>query len=379
MAHLDPATWLMLAAAVAALAVAPGVYAASPRATVNRLLALYLVLVGANFVANRIPVFFEGLTQLTYNATVYEHATNFAVPFAYLLFMGAALDTPLARPLRHRVARLLLLAGIAAAFVVVVGFHETYFEMTYFPEIGESYPIAPAWAHEVQSPLWMAVGVFGLLASLHARHRAPRGSLARRRANGYALAFGVQDVGFVVVPSLHVLGVHNDLGWGLALLLSVGLLARALLRDQLFDFDLKLKWTLKQSTTAAIFVGVFFVVSETAQEIFQESVGPYLGIAAAGLLVFAMAPLQRFTERLADRAMPSVQPTPAYIAYKKLEVYRAAAESAMETGGVDARERAALERLRDKLGIAPQDAAAVDAEVLEGTHAARPAQRDLLV
>jgi hypothetical protein len=92
---------------------------------------------------------------------------------------------------------------------------------------------------------------------------------------------------------------------GVARTLCVGLLAYAIVRHQVLGIDVKLKWTIRQSTVAAAFIGVFFVVSESASNFFAQSgLGPYLGIAAAGMLVFAMAPLQRAAERVASAAVP---------------------------------------------------------------------------
>lgn len=79
----------------------------------------------------------------------------------------------------------------------------------------------------------------------------------------------------------------------------------AIVRHQLLGIDFKLRWTISKSTIAAVFVAVFFVASEVAQQLFGAAFGgAYAGIIAAGALVFAMAPLQRAAERLAEKAVP---------------------------------------------------------------------------
>ncbi len=50
-----------------------------------------------------------------------------------------------------------------------------------------------------------------------------------------------------------------------------------------------------------------------------------LATVAAALVVFFMAPLQRFAERIASAAMPNTHDTPQYAAFRKLQVYQAAA------------------------------------------------------
>ncbi len=94
---------------------------------------------------------------------------------------------------------------------------------------------------------------------------------------------------------------------------------------------------------------------------------PVIGSSAnkAGLLsrmTFAITPLQKAAERFAHRALPAVQDTPEYLAFKKLEVYQAAVESTIDLADGD-RARAFLDRLATTLSIAPQDRAAVERDV----------------
>lgn len=141
------------------------------------------------------------------------------------------------------------------------------------------------------------------------------------------------------------------------------LVSYAIVKHQLFDIDLKIKWTIKQTTLLAIFIGVFFVVSESAAQFFQSQLGPYLGIAAAGLLVLFIAPLQSLAGKVSNVAMPSVRRSSDYIAFKKLEVYQATFENIWRDGAVTEKERRILENLREKLAIQPEDALQVEADV----------------
>jgi hypothetical protein len=141
----------------------------------------------------------------------------------------------------------------------------------------------------------------------------------------------------------------------------------ALLRAQLFDIDLKVKWTIKQSTVAAAFIGVFFVVSESASNFFASSgLGPYLGIAAAGLLVFAMAPLQRAAERVASAAMPGVKAGSELSRHERLGLYREQLRVAYADSVVDRNERALLLSTRRYLGISTEEAERLEHEVVQG-------------
>ena len=114
---------------------------------------------------------------------------------------------------------------------------------------------------------------------------------------------------------------------------------------------------------AITFVALFFVVSELAATLFSERMGTVLGIMAAGALLFALAPLQRVAERVADAAMPRVKETDESRMVRKREVYRAAVESALHDGVVTARERDVLATLAHQLGLSAGDARALEGEV----------------
>ncbi|MGQ0536476.1 MAG: hypothetical protein ACT4PT_10430 [Methanobacteriota archaeon] len=93
---------------------------------------------------------------------------------------------------------------------------------------------------------------------------------------------------------------------GFSQLLSAFVLTYAILRHQLLGLDVKVRFAISKSTIAAVFIAVFFVASEAAQQFFGERSGSqYLGIVAAGALVFAIAPLSRLAERVAYQLVPT--------------------------------------------------------------------------
>lgn len=137
------------------------------------------------------------------------------------------------------------------------------------------------------------------------------------------------------------------------------LIAYGILKTQLFDIDLKIRWTIRQSTVAAAFVAVFYLVTEGADRLLADELGNWIGLLASAMRVLFLAPLQRFAERVATVAMPNTQNTPEYAAFRKLQVYSAALEDALP-GGISAKERALLNHLRESLGIAGADAEALE-------------------
>lgn len=152
--------------------------------------------------------------------------------------------------------------------------------------------------------------------------------------------------------------------WGFWNAAGALILAYGVLRTQVFDIDLRVKAGLRRGTVGAVFVAVFFVASEGTAAFLSEWLGAAVGLGAAALLVFALAPLQRMAERISDRAMPTVVDTEEYRVVKKRELYRAAMESAASDGVITERERDLLATLAQELGLGPAEARAIEREAM---------------
>lgn len=232
-------------------------------------------------------------------------------------------------------------------------------------------PTPWAWASFVAAPLALIPSLLavGLLV-----HRWVRDGLLASRGRRVFLTVVVLAFASGLLVGLVSQGVLKR-SWSIFVLglwrvsLPIGV-TYAILRYQLFDIDLKVKLTIERSALVAVFGAAFFVGSELLEKLLPfDSV--LLGIASAGLIALALKPIERYAHRLADNLLPTVkEKSPDYLADRKLDVYRAAVESALEDGDVSAKERSVLERLRGKLGIAPDDASRV--EVSLGLH---PMQR----
>lgn len=271
----------------------------------------------------------------------------------YPPFLAAALGTKLTRPFADKRVRIGIAIAAAALFFATLTTPMT---------IGASMLYAA-----LALVFWFAFG-----ASINAWLKAT--GPARTRARSFAIAFGVRDVlwGYVYLQTVlqvwagTMAEVPSDpkdpimLWYAHGTLLAVPLIAYGILRTQLFDIDLRIRWTIKQSTLAAAIVTIVYVLSEGASRLLSSELGSIAGLLAAGLVVFFLAPLQRFAERVASSAMPNTHNTPEYAAHRKLQVYEAAVAEALQGGGITQKERALLNRLRDTLGIA-----VVDAEALE--------------
>jgi hypothetical protein len=277
----------------------------------------------------------------------------------YAPFLAAALRTDLTRPFATKTAFVGLL-GIATVAVLSV-----YFAPTVYGPV----------------PLYLLLcSLFGyaLFASIKAWRSAV--GAARARAKSFALAFGIRDVCWFIAYGWAILGIHNGtysivdadvtsavyVTYALGTLLAVPLIAYGILRSQLFDIDLRIRWTIKQSTLAAVFVAIVYLISEGADRYLSSELGSLPGLLASAMVVFFLAPLQRFAERIASIAMPNTENTLEYAAFRKLQVYESALSDALQDTQISATERSLLNTLRDTLGISIADAETMETELLQG-------------
>lgn len=152
-------------------------------------------------------------------------------------------------------------------------------------------------------------------------------------------------------------------GYGLSRLAGVAILAYAIVRHQLLGIDVKLRWGISKTTVAGAFIAVFFVASELAQQFFGETLGSsYVGILAAGALVFAIAPLSSLADRLAEKAVPVAGPASVD---GSVDAYRRAVRLAMR-GGITREEEHDLAFLADRLGVGAKRALEVREELERG-------------
>lgn len=279
----------------------------------------------------------------------------------YPPFLGLALRTPLVQPLTSVTARIVLAVAATILFLAVFLTPLEYGAVFLYASL-------------------VILFVFALVSSIHAWHLSQ--GAAKSRAAAFSAAFGFRDICWsyayggaiwMIWSQEYAVVETNASGapyivYALGTLIAVPLIAYGILRTQLFDIDLRLRWTVKQSTLAAAIVAVIFLVSEGAEQFLSEELGNVAGLLAAAVLVFFLAPLQNLSERFASMAMPNTTDTPEYIAYRKMQVYEEAVREALAEGGISRKERVLLERLRDSLGISEIDARAIDRDLAgEGT------------
>jgi hypothetical protein len=350
---------LGLGAVAACWALAVVLYRVGSTGSAARMLALLLVVEGVVLVTagfldltlNLTDSFYEKY-PIWWQITAIVHTIGDCAMLAlYPPFLAATLRTKLTRPFAARRMRVGLgVVSVALFFAVFLS----------PPEIGLTL---------LYATMSLLFG-YALVASIHAWRVAVSG-IARTRAGIFALAFGLRDLcwGFIYAHgiSLIVRGLMGEsepaffsIIYAGGTLFAIPLITYGILRTQLFDIDLRIRWTIKQSTLATIFVTLIFLISEGADRLLSAELGNFAGLLAAAVVVFFLAPLQRFAERVASVAMPNTHNTPEYAAHRKMQVYEAALAEALQEGGISGKERSLLNRLRDSLDIS-----ATDAETME--------------
>ena len=363
MTEMDFWGTLALVAVAMSWALAAVLFRVSTPGSVARKLSLLLVIEGMTLGSSDAPLFV--LTSLAAflnahpsyaNARYLVHAFGDCAMLAlYPAFLAAALGTRMTRPFSDRRVRAGLMVVVASLFLFVV-----------FSQYGLI----------SLSLLFLALVAtfsYALVASVQAWYTST--GAARSRALAFVLAFGFRDLcwgynyafaTWEMWTGRTPLAEGVDLGYVcyiLGTLFAVPMIAYGVLRTQLFDIDLRIRWTIKQSTLAGLVVSIIFFISEGASTFLSAELGSLAGLLAAAVVMFFLTPLQRFADRVASAAMPNTKNTPEYVAFRKMQVYEAALAEARSEGGISDRERALLVRLRDSLGISATDAETIEREL----------------
>lgn len=360
MFQLDSTGFLALIACAMCWSLAVVLYRVGSAGSVARVLALLLFVEGLTMVSTGyLDLFMTETTRALpwYPAwlqieTVVHTFGDCAMVALYPPFLAVALQTKLTQPFGRMRARIALwVVSAALFFAVLLGPIEFGGVLLYL--------------------LTCLVFSFALVASIQAWYMAT--GEARTRARAFTLAFGFRDLCWGIVYGGALWHIWNGtyqvvdtnatgffyIIYALGTLFAVPLIAYGILRANLFDIDLRIRWTIKQSTLAGMFVAIVYLLSEGADRLLSSELGNFAGLLASAFVVFFLAPLQRFAERVASVAMPNTVNTPEYVAYRKMQVYEAAITEAQQ-GGISEKERALLNHLRDSLGISSADAAALE-------------------
>lgn len=141
-------------------------------------------------------------------------------------------------------------------------------------------------------------------------------------------------------------------------------MAYGLLRFRIMDWDEHIRTgiraTLRTGGLAALFVLVFFGLTEAAQRLLVlGSKSQIVGLIGAGLLALGLRPLERAADRFATRLVPPHQWARKI---RRQDLYRANYEELTADGGLSDQERRMLKTLGHGLGLEPSEAAAIESQ-----------------
>lgn len=146
----------------------------------------------------------------------------------------------------------------------------------------------------------------------------------------------------------------QGIGDALASLAIAAFAGYALLKHRLFDLDVKLRWTISRGAVAAVFLAIFFIAAQLAQNFLSDTYGWMMGGVIAGVMLFAIAPIQRMAERVAVAAVPAATAGED----RRMEVYRLALALALSDRAITRDEERHLAKLAEELGVSHTEALA---------------------
>ena len=166
------------------------------------------------------------------------------------------------------------------------------------------------------------------------------------RVAGWYYTRMAEDFGLVIAPILEVVGCF--------------VLMYAILRYQLMGVDVIVK-RITRGALFAIMMGTTFVtVGNTIEffleeKLFQGQVP--LGFLVAGFVAaIAMLPIQKATEKIANRIFPHAGSTaPDIVSQRRMEIYEAQLRYALLDGTLKQKELSMLTSLRDSLQLKPEE------------------------
>jgi hypothetical protein len=342
------------------------IYTTNPRRLQNRTLSLYLILTSTGFGIGAGWLFAAADASTAIGLQAVANVGLFCSWPIYLVFLST-LPTRRVSFLRHRPVRAGLLATSAIlAAIVVLNYDRISAAPVSTPYAPFEIPFQPLAIHVLEAQVLVTASL-GILAALATFAEASPGTATRRQARWYAATFVVWDTLQLIAFSL-VEAASRGFGDVVAFytiaagvmapaatLLFALMLSYSILKAQLFDIDLRIKWGVHRGTIAAIFLGVFLVGFAVAEQYFQKY-GVIVGGLSAGLLLIAARPVERAARRMTDAAMPNVKDTTEYRTVRKRDVYSAALTEALADGELSPKDRSVLAALQDHLGISALEA-----------------------
>ncbi len=336
-----------------------------PDSAINRRLAMLLFLEGTVTLTLNGGTFLVESAQAAWALAGVGYVAVWIKTWAYYHFLSS-LPVPMARRMARPLPRIIL-AGFTVFAVATWFIWPTFYVGSVVPgpnNIG--WAAMPGAGLMIGMIFWSIVFLAAIGFSIAALRRAAT-ETTRQVAKAFVISFGFRDTMFAATTAaLLIAGPTSSLVPAIMLLIPITysiypvLLGFGLLKYQVFDIDVKLRFVIKQSTLVGVATVVFLVLGELLENVVQDVAGQAISLATAVGLAFVVKPVRTLADRLAHRAVPAKD-----LDAQRLLVYRAALEGAWEDGGVDLDESRMLARLRSQLGLSDTEAKRVTSEVLQ--------------
>lgn len=167
-----------------------------------------------------------------------------------------------------------------------------------------------------------------------------------------------EDVAGAILGTLFILAAI------LFILVPPFAMAYGLLKYQVLDIDVKVRFTIRHSVVATVFLACYVAATELAGELVTNQTHSALaGFAALVPLALFLHPLQRMADRVAARALPPPDDAEKYREFRRWEVYRATFEGLTADRKLTVQERRVLQTLAKTLSLSDSAASSIEEEV----------------
>ena len=159
-----------------------------------------------------------------------------------------------------------------------------------------------------------------------------------------------------------------------AILLGYALVRQVTTALDVIQLDLRAAAAVRRGTVGGILVAIFFVISESAAQIFSQFaatqemspvVSQLIGILGAAVLLVILHPLNRLGERLSTSILPTSKPLDDLRDQERARIYEEQVELAWADGSITRKERLLLDRLREQLKLPVSQAVAMESRAVK--------------
>jgi hypothetical protein len=273
---------------------------------------------------------------------------DFLMLVLYPIFVAYALPVKFLKPLTTPVGRYTL---YTIGLILCVLFMLIHFSVI------ESDMVVDMWLYEAMVIMFVVMFVISLVGV-----KAAKTKLAKEKALAFVCAFGFRDLAWAALYLSVVTGwiekapiLLGQLYVG-PTLIYIPIMVYGILKLQMLDIEIRLKSTIKNSALAGIFVALYYVISEGANNLLSDQLGGFIGFAASALLTLFLTPLHRWADRFSSKLVSTDIDNADYPASRSLQIYSAAVEETLAFGAITRAHISLLDRLKDSLQISQDDA-----------------------